>query len=253
MATTGSRALLPDSDWADELKTALKRNDKHMHSKYVQLATVTKEGLPAVRTVVFRGWVPMKPGSQEGGAGGSAVAAGLADIGAAPAQAAGAASEAADGMQEEVKVDGAALHLKFITDLRSQKMQQSKMAEVCWYFTDTREQFRLSGELIMVTEEEEREALQRQRVGMWKSISENARAQFVWPDPGIERLPDADDEADFKNCETSRDVPAKNFVLVLLKPNKVDRLLLKGFPQKRTVWASEDKEGLQWTRSDVNP
>lgn len=64
------------------------------HRGTVQLATVTKEGLPAVRTVVFRGWVPMKPGSQEGGAGGSAVAAGLADIGAAPAQAAGAASEA---------------------------------------------------------------------------------------------------------------------------------------------------------------
>jgi pyridoxamine 5'-phosphate oxidase len=45
--------------------------------------------------------------------------------------------------------------LKIITDKRSQKIDQlnhQAWGEVCWYFTGTREQFRLAGKLTLVDE-----------------------------------------------------------------------------------------------------
>ena len=44
------------AQWPSEVEKALKRNKKFRFAKYYQLATVTPEGRPAVRTVVFRGF-----------------------------------------------------------------------------------------------------------------------------------------------------------------------------------------------------
>ena len=182
----------------------------------VQLATVTGDGLPAVRTVVFRGWMQNPIGD-----------AGHPD----------------DTIAKDV-------HLKFITDLRSSKMSESKVAEACWYFTETREQFRLRGELMMVTHESTDARLIRQRNGLWKSISDSARAQFSWPTPGSERAPEADDEKDFR-CSADINAVSQNFVLMLLRPNYVDHLRLKGFPQKRVLWHRSDIDS--WNAQPVNP
>ena len=40
--------------------------------------------------------------------------------------------------------------LKIITDARSQKVQQSKHVEVCWWFSQSSEQYRFAGELAYV-------------------------------------------------------------------------------------------------------
>ncbi|MEO1006929.1 MAG: pyridoxamine 5'-phosphate oxidase, partial [Cyanobacteria bacterium J06638_38] len=41
--------------WRSLLSGAIHRNRSQPHSRYFQLATVTPEGYPANRTVVFRG------------------------------------------------------------------------------------------------------------------------------------------------------------------------------------------------------
>nr|WP_265264241.1 pyridoxamine 5'-phosphate oxidase family protein [Spirulina subsalsa] len=92
-----SNALAP---WRSPLSHALHRNRSQPFSRYLQLATITPDGYPANRTVVFRGFTP------QGNA------------------------------------------LKIITDSRSEKFQQlhhSPWGEICWYFSQTREQFRLFG------------------------------------------------------------------------------------------------------------
>ena len=142
------------------------------------------------------------------------------------------------------------VHLKFITDFRSSKMSQGKIAEACWYFTETREQFRLRGDLLMVTHESTNSALQRQRSGMWKSISDSAREQYAWPAPGIYRPQDADDEKDFR-CSADKSSVSDNFVLMLLRPTYIDHLNLRGFPQKRVIWSLDDNHS--WQSQSVNP
>lgn len=149
-------------------------------------------------------------------------------------------------MQEEVKVDGAALHLKFITDLRSQVYIRShslrshqgidahacggsadngcvKISSMCaWAENATKQDgrsvlvlhgheravqasrvllstccvmigtdvvhcaARLSGELIMVTEEEEREALQRSLPAAHAcTLKSNLKIRFIVLDFGV--------------------------------------------------------------------
>lgn len=142
------------------------------------------------------------------------------------------------------------VHLKFITDLRSQKMLQGKVAEACWYFTESREQFRLHGEVVMVTHENTDSALIRQRSGLWKSISDSARAAYKWPAPGSDRSEDADDDQDYR-CTADIGTVSDNFVMMLLRPTSIDHLRLKGFPQKRTKWSI--KEDHSWESWNVNP
>lgn len=43
--------------WRQHLRAAQKREGHAAHARWVQLATVNKDGCPRVRTVVFRGWV----------------------------------------------------------------------------------------------------------------------------------------------------------------------------------------------------
>ena len=82
-----------------QLKAALRKNRRDAHHRYFQMATVTAEGHPKNRTVVFRGFC-------------------------------------ADDTS-----------LLVITDRRSEKiveLEQNAAVEVAWYFTRTREQFRIS-------------------------------------------------------------------------------------------------------------
>ncbi|MEN9567669.1 MAG: hypothetical protein RLZZ69_2865, partial [Cyanobacteriota bacterium] len=76
--------------------------------------------------------------------------------------------------------------LKMITDIRSAKIQDIEyqpLAEVCWYFTQTREQFRILGKLQLVTVQETNLDLQKARKITWHDLSDSARSQFAWPDP----------------------------------------------------------------------
>ena len=189
--------------WRSHIARALHRNRAKPDSKYVQLATISPEGLPTNRTVVFRGF--LKPTNR----------------------------------------------LQFITDTRSEKfqhIQQQPYSEICWYFTKTRQQFRLAGNLVFVTSQNKDTDLLKARQIMWQNISNSARLQFAWANPGKVRqsTPKA-----FNPEPPSETQPLENFCLLLLEPEKVDYLELRGDPQNRYLYTMNSNH--TWDVREINP
>lgn len=140
-------------------------------------------------------------------------------------------------------------HLQFITDIRSQKvmhLHQNPSCELCWYFPKTREQFRIAGSLTLVTDRSVDPQLQTARRQRWHDLSDAARSQFAWADPGQPR--DLNDT--FRPDLPDPTQPLPNFCLLLLQPEQVDHLELRGDPQTRCVY---QHQGLTWTVMAVNP
>ena len=138
--------------------------------------------------------------------------------------------------------------LTIVTDQRSAKVADvaaHPWAEACWYFTETREQFRLSGPLQVVGAIASAD-LAKQRQTVWNDLSDNARQQFYWPHPAQPRTA----EADFSSREI-QPTPPEDFCLVLLEPNQVDHLELRGDPQTRTRYSCPDNG--PWQVENVNP
>ncbi|MGF1496072.1 MAG: Npun_F5749 family FMN-dependent PPOX-type flavoprotein [Elainellaceae cyanobacterium] len=140
--------------------------------------------------------------------------------------------------------------LETVTDSRSQKFDQilnHPWGEVCWYFPDTREQFRLEGRLTLVQADCPEAELRQERQQVWRNLSDSTRSQFTWPHPGKPRA----DAADFDIEPPDPEQPLPNFCLLLLDPIRVDHLELRGEPQNRYLYY-QDQQG-QWQEQAVNP
>ncbi|GAB4546810.1 MAG: hypothetical protein Tsb0014_41400 [Pleurocapsa sp.] len=189
--------------WRSHLSRALHRNRSQPNSRYLQLATVSPQGIPANRTVVFRGFFSDENNS-----------------------------------------------LKIVTDSRSDKINHihhQPQVEACWYFPKTREQFRLAGTIQVITAAESDRELQQARQTTWQNLSDAARSQFAWAEPG---KPLVNPEA--SNIDISiPDSPLSNFCLLLLIPHRVDRLELKGNPHNRCLYCLQS-DGT-WSIQPVNP
>jgi pyridoxamine 5'-phosphate oxidase len=141
--------------------------------------------------------------------------------------------------------------LKFVTDARSEKaeqIQQQPWAEVCWYFANTREQFRLTGRLHLVSCDHSSPVLQKARITSWQELSDAGRLQFAWPDPGQSR---SEDKAAFAPPPPDPQEALPNFCLLLLDPVQVDHLELRGEPQNRRLYHLDENQG--WCCQEVNP
>jgi PPOX class probable FMN-dependent enzyme len=139
--------------------------------------------------------------------------------------------------------------LKIVTDLRNEKATQigrSPYGEACWYFPQTREQFRLAGRLILVTADLIEPELQLARQTAWRELSDAARTQFAWADPGQPRA----SQEEFELPPPDAIAPLPNFCLLLLDPDQVDHLELRGDPQNR--WLHQ-WDGTSWATQAVNP
>ncbi|MGB3201617.1 MAG: Npun_F5749 family FMN-dependent PPOX-type flavoprotein [Nodosilinea sp.] len=205
MSDSDPSLLMPSplAPWRSPLARARHRNRSKPFSRYFQLATVTAEGHPANRTVVFRDFLPDTN------------------------------------------------TLTVITDQRSAKVADiaaHPRAEACWYFTETREQFRLAGPITVVenADADSDADLEDARQTAWEALSDNARQQFYWPRPAQPR----DSEADFSPRDAGTTPPAV-FCLVLLAPDRVDHLELRGDPQTRTLY-DRQSDGT-WQIQAVNP
>lgn len=138
--------------------------------------------------------------------------------------------------------------LKLIADDRSEKIEQinySTWAEVCWYFPNTREQFRLLGTLTLVKSDTSDADLQQARQTMWQNLSDNARVQFDWAHPGKPKT-----EALSQPTPSPTD-PLPHFCLLLLEPTQVDHLELRGEPQNRFLY--HQTADRSWSKQEVNP
>lgn len=141
--------------------------------------------------------------------------------------------------------------LMFVTDERSHKVKDlhhHPYGEACWYFTQTREQFRLAGALTLVSQTHPNSALTQLRQKLWADLSDKARQQFYWPHPGEKRV---EDWQRFEEPSPDPEVPPEVFYLGLLIPDWVDHLELRGEPQNRTQYAQVGND--QWQQVEVNP
>ncbi|PZV15836.1 MAG: pyridoxamine 5'-phosphate oxidase [Leptolyngbya sp.] len=139
--------------------------------------------------------------------------------------------------------------LKIITDARSEKaeqIEQNAWSEACWYFPNTREQFRLLGQLTLVGEHCSDDSLLKARARSWQELSDAARVQFAWSPPGAPR-----EDTGFDSLPPDPATPLSHFCLLLLDPMQVDHLELKGDPQNRLIYSFADSLG--WSMQAVNP
>jgi len=188
--------------WITLLQRALHRNRSQIFSRYFSLATISEDGFPTNRMVVFRGFL--------------------------------------DNSNQ----------VKIITDIRSEKfthLTNNSSSEICWYFAKTREQFRIKGKITLITEICQDKNLLSEREKVWEKLSINAKEQFYWANPR-ELL--TENPAIIIN-EIEEKKPISNFCLLLLNPQKVDHLELKGNPQNRCIY--ELMENNQWLKTMVNP
>lgn len=140
--------------------------------------------------------------------------------------------------------------LKVVVDLRSNKIHQiacQPWAEVCWYFPQTWEQFRLTCKLMLVEADDADMSLQLVRQATWQKLSDAARLQFAWSDPGKPRA----NAAAFSPPPPNPIEPLSNFCLLLLEPVHVDYLLLRGEPQNRWLYYLGDDS--KWSVREINP
>lgn len=141
--------------------------------------------------------------------------------------------------------------LKFITDVRSEKIGQiaaQPWGELCWYFPNSREQFRLSGALTLVQSACTDPDLTNARQSQWQDLSDAARQQFAWPEPGQSRI----EAAAFDLAPPDPTQPLPNFCLLLLHPTQVDHLELRGEPQNRCLYQYQPATD-EWLLQTVNP
>ncbi|TYQ27938.1 Npun_F5749 family FMN-dependent PPOX-type flavoprotein [Pseudanabaena sp. UWO310] len=138
--------------------------------------------------------------------------------------------------------------LKIVTDERSQKIAQidaNPWAEINWYFTKTRSQFRILGKSILINSECSDLQFQKARSDAWKALSDPARMQFAWGHPRMPRI-------DFAHiAPPDPEQPLPSFCLLLIEPIEVDRLELRGNPQNRWLYLL-DEQG-NWAEQEVNP
>ncbi|MBE9222724.1 pyridoxamine 5'-phosphate oxidase family protein [Cyanobacterium stanieri LEGE 03274] len=139
-------------------------------------------------------------------------------------------------------------NLQIITDIRSEKyqhLQKQPQSEICWYFTKTREQFRIQGLIDIITYQENNKNMSHARQQAWEKLSDNAKIQFTWPTPGEKVI------KEYHTATDSLEQPLDTFCLLILKPQKVDHLQLKGNPQNRYRYHLDEKNN--WVITAINP
>ena len=143
--------------------------------------------------------------------------------------------------------------LTFATDLRSEKVNQvrrNSACEIAWYLSESWEQYRFEGEMIVVSGETGADPkLQRLRSDLWEKLSPRTRKTYLNPrGPGVPIVDGMDSEiADL--CEDiDLDRPLKYFGLLLLVPTKVDYLNLK--TNTRRLYSCTAGN---WTFQDIQP
>ncbi|KAL2336226.1 hypothetical protein Fmac_010672 [Flemingia macrophylla] len=143
-------------------------------------------------------------------------------------------------------------NIQINTDTRTRKIEELKLcpsAEICWYFTDSWEQFRINGKVDIIDALNPDPQKLQQRENSWFASSLRSRSQYLWPNPG---LPCLNEKAEPEISLDPSTGPIDAFCLLILEPNQVDYLNLKSnqrltFKSSVTVAAKKS-----WTVERIN-
>ncbi|WOG88647.1 hypothetical protein DCAR_0207882 [Daucus carota subsp. sativus] len=139
------------------------------------------------------------------------------------------------------------------TDSRTHKIEDLKQCpfgEVCWYFTDSWEQFRINCVVDVIDGSNPDPIKLQQREKAWFASSPRSRLQYVGPYPGLPSISEQSSEESSLDDSTG---PVDAFCLLVLNPEQVDYLNLK--ENKRvnfTARQSNESEKL-WNSERINP
>lgn len=204
------------TSWRDRIDVSVAKSRKIRGGNYVQIATVDAEtNEPRCRTVVFRGFQDVPTGS--------------------------------------VDCSNKPCVMKMITDNRSNKVSEASKNSACemvWWFGKSSEQYRIRGSLKFVggDTEENGEKLAIARKQQWGNLSDPAREQFYWKEPGIAYSGESTVPQGGRDENGKVLPPPDTFLLMLLFPTRVEYLRLgDNFRQ-----IDEVKDG-KWTMERVNP
>ena len=183
--------------WRARLEISIARSRKIRGSNFVQIATIAN-GEPRCRTVVFRGFQRL-PTSH--------------------------------ALAREY--EGMSCVMKMITDKRSSKVAEvlsQSSAEMVWWFSKSSEQYRIRGEICFVGAGEfsmdDDKTLSLARKEQWGNLSDSAREQFFWQDPGKDYSGDCAVPNGGRDEEGNLLEAPRSFLLMFLLPTRVDYLRL---------------------------
>eukprot|EP00559_Dactyliosolen_fragilissimus_P001659 CAMPEP_0184859998 /NCGR_PEP_ID=MMETSP0580-20130426/4959_1 /TAXON_ID=1118495 /ORGANISM="Dactyliosolen fragilissimus" /LENGTH=264 /DNA_ID=CAMNT_0027356925 /DNA_START=163 /DNA_END=957 /DNA_ORIENTATION=- len=216
--------------WRERITTSIARSRKIRGGNFVQIATVDPVTSGArCRTVVFRGFQSLTPHEN-------------------PEK---------------------ACTLKMITDSRSDKVSEAETgAEIVWWFSKSNEQYRLRGSLnfvgpngLLIASRENENSSQTSlddqaenfliaaRKQQWGNLSDLAREQFYWKNPGTVHETQNDVPPGGRDEDGKVLPPPENFLLMLLSTTHVDYLRLGD--NFRQIDEFHDEE--IWVSKRVNP
>ncbi|XP_057454850.1 pyridoxine/pyridoxamine 5'-phosphate oxidase 2 [Lotus japonicus] len=144
-------------------------------------------------------------------------------------------------------------NIQINTDARTRKIEGLKVcssAEICWYFTDSWEQFRINGNVDIIDGSNPDPLKLQQREKSWFASSLRSRSQYMCPNPG---LPCLNEQAQPEISLDPSTGPVDAFCLLILEPDGVDYLNLKN--NQRLAFKSRvgDAAKKSWVMERVNP
>uniref|UniRef100_A0A7S1CWE6 Pyridoxamine 5'-phosphate oxidase Alr4036 family FMN-binding domain-containing protein n=1 Tax=Cyclophora tenuis TaxID=216820 RepID=A0A7S1CWE6_CYCTE len=192
----------PNRSWKSRIDESIARSRKIRGANYVQLSTVSADGEPRCRTVVFRGFQRLPSDHPQ-------------------------AIECGDSQSTTSCV------MKMITDNRSNKVSEASQqftAELVWWFAKSKEQYRIRGKLCFVGggqfEHDGDKVLASARKEQWGSLSDPAREQFFWQEPGIPYTGESTVPPGGRDANGVLLEPPETFLLLFLLPARSDYLRL---------------------------
>ncbi|KAF5743776.1 pyridoxine/pyridoxamine 5'-phosphate oxidase 2 isoform X1 [Tripterygium wilfordii] len=140
------------------------------------------------------------------------------------------------------------------TDSRTRKIEDLKhcpFAEMCWYFTDSWEQFRINGRVDVIDGSNPDPIKLQQRERAWFATSFKSRSQYLGPDPG--RLCLTEQPLEVSPLDNSSG-PLAAFCLLIVDPEQVDYYNLKS-SQRIMFTSNQSANGEEkcWTSERINP
>jgi hypothetical protein len=127
--------------------------------------------------------------------------------------------------------------IRITSDRRSHKnrdIRANPYVELAIWLPSRRQQFRIHGQM----------SIDSDRQSIWLQLSDETRAIFFWPGPGLPRAP-----AEFPTQVPSNVPPPDNFEVLVLKPFSVDLLELTAGPHRLRRWTIHT----DWKVEELNP
>ncbi|WCJ22443.1 Pyridoxamine 5'-phosphate oxidase family protein [Euphorbia peplus] len=144
-------------------------------------------------------------------------------------------------------------NIQINTDCRTRKIDELKQcpfAEICWYFTDSWEQFRINGRVDVIDGEHPDPVKLQLREKSWFASSAKSRLQYLGPNPG---LPCLTEQPSQEFCIDPSSGPVASFCLLVFDPEQVDYLNLRS--NQRTAFTLQRGVNGEncWNSEKINP